>query len=112
MPVTFVFPVQEENQSPVTRKNSLDFGNGYAHNSPDGINTLIDIRDLVLRPLRFSDATTIKNALNALNGDWFYWTPQGESQGKFTLEKVQQRRNAKDGDTVYLTLTVKRVYIP
>jgi phage-related protein len=112
MPLTFNFPVQEETKNPVTRLKSLTYGDGYTHDSPDGINTLNEQWDLTLRPLRKSDSDTFENALNGLNGDWFYWTPPGESQGKYKLIKLERRRSAKDGDAVILTLTIKRVYIP
>ena len=112
MPLTFDFPVQEENKTPSTRLRSLTLGDGYTHDSPDGINTLNEQWDLTLRPLRKSDANTFENALNGLNGDWFFWTPQGESQGKYKLVQIQRRRSGPSGNAVVLTITVRRVYIP
>ena len=112
MPLTLTLLVQEQTKIPVSRVKSLAYSDGYPHVATDGINPLETRRSLRLRPLRRSSADSLEASLTGLNGNWFYWTPNGESQDKFRLLDLQREEDAKNGNAVILSLTVEKVYIP
>ena len=74
------------------RELKAQYGNGFAQHAPDGLNTSVDVWELIYKPLdavnitapeTSPDLTVIQDFLSTVGtSEWFTWTPFAETTSK------------------------------
>ena len=94
-----------------SRVKTVQFGDGYEQNSPDGVNSQDYRYSIETLPLSDAQATNVESALSALEGDYFYAKFTNDTQVyKYRLDgNTWTWRSSGPGSNVF-AFKVKRAY--
>ena len=67
-----------------------DFGDGYAQDTPDGLNNIADTFNVVWTNISDTNAIIIRNTLKGYNGLPFTWTDPDGNTNNYTCVKMSR----------------------
>ena len=110
-------PLTNEISQASTRKRkyrtlSVQFGDGYSQETPDGTNNIVDEWNIVYENLETSQRNTLLAALDTVkSSDYFTWQAPGDGASKrwkVTLDGWSERPKA--GDKWDISFTLRQVF--
>lgn len=112
LPLTDKIDQRTFSRQRVNRVLSVQFGDGYSQEAPDGLNADYDTLTLSYIPLDSTDRDTVWTALDAVGAfDYFTYQPPGfSSSKKWKVVKDSVREQPRSGTRYVISFQLKQTF--